>query len=302
MQRRYSLSWLTLVVVFYATPATSFSQQKNVPPADEVAIQQRGNDYIAAVRRGDAAEIASFWMADGDYIDAAGVSVNGRVLARQAKGPRSEDEASRLRLTVESIRFVTPDVAVEDGGITSAHGALTGSFSRRYTAIWVRQAGKWLLDGVRESNVPAATHFDWLRKLDWMVGEWVSDDDGKTVGLSCKWTPDKNFLVREIDVSPPGRQPLHVTQRIGWDEREKQVKSWTFDSEGGHGDSLWFDKGDRWVIEAQSVLADGGLATGTNVLARDGDDAFLWESSNGQIDGEPVAAQKVRMVRTASAP
>jgi ketosteroid isomerase-like protein len=279
---------------------TTFSQER-APSSDEGAIRQRGKDYMAAIKRGDADEIASFWTAEGTYVDEAGRAAKGGMLAREAKAANDEREP-RIMVTIDSIHFVTPDVAVEDGGLASSPGILSGSVARRYTAIWVRQKGKWLLDGVRASAVQVATHNDRLRELGWMVGDWVSDDDGKTVRLSCEWSADKKFLLREIDVRSPGREPLHVTQRIGWDARERQVKSWTFDSEGGHGDGLWFHKDDRWVVEAQSVLPDGSRATGTNLLAQDGKDAFLWESSNGEVEGEPMPEHNVRMIRTTSIP
>jgi ketosteroid isomerase-like protein len=283
------------------TSGATFAQERTAPAADEAAIRKRGKDYIAAIRRGDSAEIASFWTAEGTYVDEAGRAFQGGELAREAKAVAEEREPG-IMVTVDSIHFVTPDVAIEDGGLTSSPGILSASVARRYTAIWVRQKGKWLLDGVREAAVPTVTHNDRLRELSWMVGDWISDDDGKTVRLSCKWSTEKNFLLREIDVRLPGREPLHVTQRIGWDAREKQIKSWTFDSEGGHGDGLWFHKDDRWIIEAQSVLPDGSRATGTNHLAQDGNDAFLWESTNGEIEGEPMPEHKVRLIRTTSIP
>jgi uncharacterized protein (TIGR02246 family) len=298
--RRNQFVRLALIGTACVTTWHALGDEPTKLTPDEAAIRQRGKEYVAAVRRGKGEEIASFWTADGDYIDASGVAMKGRLLAQQAKPPADDREAPRLSVTVDLIRFITPDVAVEDGGLGSSPGALSGSLARRYTAIWVRQKGKWLLDGVRESSVPEATHFDRLRELHWMVGDWVSDDDGKTVRLSCRWTSEKNFLLREIDVRLPDREPLHVTQRIGWDAREKQIKSWTFDSAGGHGDGLWFYKDEQWIVEAQSVLPDGTLATGTHTLVRDGDSAFVWESSNGQIDGEPVTEHKVRMIRTTS--
>jgi uncharacterized protein (TIGR02246 family) len=289
-----------MVAMASLLPGAVTGQETKAPASDEAAIRQRGKDYVAEVRRGDADAIAAFWTADGDYVDETGRSVKGRVLARAAKAPREEGEARRLTVTVESIRLITSDVAIEDGALISPPGTLVGSIARRYAAFWVRQKGKWLLDGVRESNVRLAAHGDQLQGLDWMVGDWISDDDGKTVRLSCRWSNDKNFLLREIDVRLPEREPLHVTQRIGWDAREQQVKSWTFDSEGGHGDAMWFRKGDQWIIEAKSILSDGGQATGTNSLTEDGDDAFFWESSNGEVEGEPVSDLKIHMIRTTS--
>lgn len=276
------------------------AQEAQAPASDEAAIRQRGKDYVAAVRRGDGDAIAAFWTAEGSFVDETGHSAKGRALAKGVKAPRDEGETRRITVSVESIRLITPDVAVEDGSLSSPPGVLSGSSARRYTAIWVRQKGIWLLDSVREAAVRLARHGEQLGDLDWMVGDWVSDDAGKTVRLTCRWSDDKNFLLREINVTLSDREPLRVTQRIGWDARESQVRSWTFDSEGGHGDGLWFRKGDQWIIEARSTLSDGGQATGTNTLTKDGDDAFVWESSNGEIEAQPVDDLKIHMIRTTS--
>lgn len=92
-----------------------------------------------------------------------------------------------------------------------------------------------------------------------------------------------------------------MTQRIGWDAHEKQIKSWTFDSRGGYSDGLWFHQEGRWIVEAASVLPDGRVATGANVYVRDGDDAFVWEANHAEIDGKPQPDRKVRLVRKQNA-
>jgi len=222
-----------------------------------------------------------------------GKAVEGRRLARQRTASQENHNDSRLAATVESIRFITPQVAVEDGALARATDA---GAMLRYTAIWTKQGEAWLLDGVRESAVLAPPH-EPLNDLNWMLGDWISDDDHHSVRLACAWSADKHFLLREIDVILPERGPLHVTQRIGWDAHEKQIKSWTFDSEGGHAEGLWFQSGGHWIVESASVLPNGSIATGTNIYDRDGDDAFTWESENAEIDGEPKPDRKVRMVR-----
>lgn len=268
---------------------------------DEAAIRQRAKDYLAAIERGDGEEIASFWTADGDYVDDAGQAVNGRRLA-QRTGDRSDEQGDggRLAVTVVSIRFITPDVAIEDGALGLPSAPSGEPVVRRYTAIWARQDGKWMLDGVRELAARAGSHADHLSALSWMLGEWISDDEQHSVQLTCARSADGHFLLREIEVGLPGREPLRVTQRIGWDAHDRQIKSWTFDSEGGHGDGLWFHQDGRWIVEAAGVLPNGSIATGTNVFAADGEDSFVWESANAEIDGEPSPNHKVRMVRKAA--
>jgi uncharacterized protein (TIGR02246 family) len=253
---------------------------------------------LEAVERGDGEEIASFWTADGDYVDGTGQAVNGRDLARQVTRSEKTTGSRRVVGKEESLRFLTPDVAVEDGAVSLSPATAGRSVVKRYTAIWSREDGKWLLDGVRESSVsPWSDHHHHLSELSWMLGDWVANDDAKSIRLTCTWSDDKRFLLRELDVSLPERGRLHVTQRIGWDAREKQIRSWTFDSQGGHGGGLWFRQGDRWIVEAESILPDGGRSTGTNIYTPDGDDAFDWEASNVEIDGQAMPDHSARMVR-----
>ncbi|HWB10939.1 MAG TPA: nuclear transport factor 2 family protein [Pirellulales bacterium] len=265
--------------------------------SDEAAIRQRTKDYLDAIRRGDAKEIASFWTAEGDYVDETGQAVNGRHLAQRAATKTDDENEPRRLAHTGSLRFITPDVVIEDATITVDPAPLGPALSRRFTAIWTRRDGKWLLDGVRELAAPVISHHDHLGALSWMLGEWASDDGGKTLHLVCKWSDDEQFLIREIDVELPERGRLHVTQRIGWDAHEKQIKSWSFDSQGGHALGLWFGKPDRWIIEAESVSPDGSRSTGTNIYSPDGPDAFVWEATNVEINGEPTPDRSLRMVR-----
>ena len=66
------------------------------------------------------------------------------------------------------------------------------------------------------------------------------------------------------------------TQRIGWDPRSEQIKSWEFDSEGGHGESLWARLGNQWVVKATSVLQDGRTATATHLIAPEDPSTCHW--------------------------
>jgi uncharacterized protein (TIGR02246 family) len=264
---------------------------------DEAAIRRAAQEYMEAVREGDAERIAAFWTAEGDLIAADGQRHNGRRLARQAaEQPGDESDVLELKANVDSIRFITSNVAIEDG---AAHISPTtdGAVVVRYTAVWVKRGGEWRLDGVRESAARPASHGEHLAGLAWMVGDWVEEGDSPAVELSCAWSRDKHFLIRKIRVHLADHGPLSVTQRIGWDAREKQIRSWTFDSRGGHGEGVWWREDERWLVEATSVLPDGALANGLNVYAPVDDDTFTWKSSEAELDGQPVPEHAVTMVR-----
>ncbi|HVA48066.1 MAG TPA: nuclear transport factor 2 family protein [Pirellulales bacterium] len=296
--RRFGAVPLTLAVVACLACSRGLAAEPRSQSDAEAEIRRRAKEYLAAIERGNGEEIAAFWTTDGDYLDDAGQAVNGRQLAAQRRpGLQQQVESPRLTPTAESVRFVSPDVAIEDGTVRLATVPVGPSVVRRYTAIWVRRQGTWLLDGVRELAAPAEPRRDRLRDLAWMIGEWSSDDGGKTIRLTCAWSDDKHFLLRDIDVHLSERGPLHVTQRIGWDAREKQIKSWAFDSEGGHGDGLWFRKGDDWIVETQSVFPDGSRSTGTHIYSFNDADTFTWQVTHAEIDGEPLPDHLVRMVR-----
>src|SRR5258707_1319374 len=106
----------------------------------------------------------------------------------------------------------------------------------RYTAVYVKREGKWLVGSVRESSAAAAE--DGVRGLEWMRGDWVDEGDAGVILSTCRWSPDKTCLNREFKVRAGDREVMTGTQRIGWDPRAGQIKSWEFDSQGGHGEGL----------------------------------------------------------------
>lgn len=293
---KYVLS-LAAVAVCLAC-CNALSEEPISRSRDEAAIRQRAGGYLQAIERGDGEKVASFWTNNGDYVDDGGRAINGRQLSRQAATRRRQEADARgLSAGTDSIRFVTPDVAIEDGALRVKHGSAEEAVVKRYTAVWVRRDGTWLLDAVRERASLPASRQSPLDDLSWMRGEWISEGGDETIRISCKQSDDKHFLLLEMDISRSEEESLHVSHRIGWDAREKQLKSWTFDSEGGHGDGLWFHKDDGWIVEVARVLPDGSRATSTNKYLLDGPDAFVWQVTNWEIDGEPKAGLSIRMVR-----
>ena len=83
---------------------------------------------------------------------------------------------------------------------------------------------------------------------------------------------------REFAIRVNGRVAMTVNQRIGWDPAGGQIKSWEFDSEGGHGQGLWARLGDQWMVKATGVLQDGRTATATHVITRDDPSTCRWRT------------------------
>jgi uncharacterized protein (TIGR02246 family) len=258
---------------------------------DKAAIAKAAAKYLAAIRAGDAEQIAACWTADGDFTDPSGWSQKGRTLARKAV-KASREPAVETVPQVESIRLVTSDVALEDGTIEQS-----GSNFIRYTAVWVRRDDRWLLDGVREAEFEPQSHYDHLRPLAWMVGQWQTGDESPVrLSGSCQWSKERNFLLREIQLSNDAGQTMTVTQRIGWDPLTEQIRVWSFDNAGGHSQGIWVQNGRQWIVSTRGVTPEGSLAESRNTYTRISSDAFSVES-HSTVDDEEVPDQKLRLVR-----
>ena len=258
------------------------------------AIRLASQQYLAALERGDRAGVAAFWTERGDLIDSCGHCTKGRVLAAQI--PVGKLPGGAPKMSIDSLREVTPEVVIEDGRVQWPAVGDTEAQLVRYTAVWVRQGGKWLLDSVRESAADPNTHEARLQALSWLIGDWVSEEGGPAIEMSCQWSLDRHFLLREVRTKSPSGE-LSISQRIGWDPASGQIKSWTFDSEGGHGTGVWSRDGERWLVSATGVLPDGRPATTRNSYSLSDTGELVWESHESSIAGAPGPAHKVRLVR-----
>jgi hypothetical protein len=136
-----------------------------------------------------------------------------------------------------------------------------------------------------------------------MLGEWVDESPDSVILSTCKWSDDKTALNREFAVRVNGRVAMTVNQRIGWDPAGGQIKSWEFDSEGGHGEGLWARLGDQWIVKATGVLQNGRTATATHIITRGDPSTCRWRTVDRTVGGDviPIADEFV-MVRRAPLP
>ena len=92
-----------------------------------------------------------------------------------------------------------------------------------------------------------------LEVLDWMVGTWVDAGEDATIVTDCSWTKNRKFLKRSFKVKIDEEVTLEGDQFVGWDPLAGQIRSWTFDSEGGVGEGLWIQDGNRWLVKTSFV-------------------------------------------------
>src|SRR5262245_12819392 len=87
---------------------------------DTAGVRAAAREYLSALRRGDFKAAAETWTADGEYMDTAGHTHKARKLLAQESASSAEADAEHeVKLPDSSLRFVTSDVAIEDGKTAS---------------------------------------------------------------------------------------------------------------------------------------------------------------------------------------
>ena len=132
-----------------------------------------------------------------------------------------------------------------------------------------------------------------------MIGSWIDEDDNASVVTECQWTRNNNFITRSFTVSVGDQIDMAGMQIVGWDPAAKQIRSWTFDSDGGFSEGKWTRKEDRWFIHKTGVLHDGGQATAVNVVRLlDDNTTCTLQSVSRTLDGELLPnIDEIRIVR-----
>lgn len=273
--------------------------------ADEEAIRQMDEVFLKAYEQGDAKSIAAYFTVDGEYVDELGNVFQGRAaIEASMKEFFAENPGCKLEMNVDTIRFISPGVAVEDGTTTVTRAEGEPTVESLYTAVHVKIDGKWLAASVRD-HAPKnrRLHRAQLQQLDWLVGDWVEEGDDSIVHFSCEPVDNGNFLLREFTIQIAGQEAMSGTQRIGWDPQTGKLRAWIFDSEGGYSDGLWHRDGDDWVLKSTGVTADGQTASSTSIYTFVNDHTMTWQSVHHEIAGVPQPdSEVITIVRQAPVP
>jgi uncharacterized protein (TIGR02246 family) len=254
--------------------------------ADEAAVREASQALARAFEKGDARAVAACWTPEGEYVDDNGNHIRGRAALEKAYAGFF---AKRPELKVESkttaVRFLGRDTAAEEGTFTvrAKNGPADAS---RYSALYVRQDGRWLVAMLKEWGDDATSRAD-LQDLAWLIGAWETDGDGPRAQTTYEWAENKKFIRCRYSVAAgQGATGSHGTQVIGVDPATGRLRSWTFDSDGGIGEAAWDWDGDHWAIDSDATLGDGTRTTATNFLTPAGDNAFTWRSVQRRLDGD----------------
>src|ERR1700758_910265 len=115
------LCYLALPLVLIGLPALRSSADNGKDntkdtPKEGAAIEKNAEAFVEAFHKGDAVAVAALWTDDGKYTDPTGRHLKGREAIQKAfEELFAENKGLKIRIESLSLRFLTPDVAVEEG-------------------------------------------------------------------------------------------------------------------------------------------------------------------------------------------
>lgn len=279
-----------------ASPATRPTEARS---ADRAAVRSALDALVKSFEARDARLLAASWTAEGEYKNEAGVTVRGREGLEKAFGEFfAKTPEVKAKLRSESLRFVGNDSAIDEGLVTIHRGPVTPATSAQYSALLVREDGRWRVAQLQESPPADAAS---VEELSWLIGEWqASKADGAEIRTTYSWLPGKKFIQVQFSIQESALS-LSGSQIIGVDPATGALRSWTFEADGGVGEAEWNRDGNHWVLDVTGTLNDGRTLTETNVLRRVNEDTLTWQSVGRRLDDVEIpdlAPVKVTRLRT----
>ena len=275
-----------LGIVFAADNASKTPGAESSRAVEEKAIRDAAQALAAAFEKGDAAAFASLWTSEGEYDDEGSEPVRGRDAIVKAYAEFfAKRSAAKATAKTESVRFLGQDTAIEEGTFT-VQAADAPADASRYSTLYVRQNGKWLVALMKEWNDESKGAN--IQDLAWLIGDWEAESPNGKVQSTYQWAIDEHYIICKYAASfnkGEKSKPHAGMQIIGIDPSTKQVRAWTFDADGGFGESFWTYDGDRWAIRSSGTVGDGTETSSLNFLTRAGNDTFTWRAVQ-RIHGE----------------
>ncbi len=278
--------------------------KKPTRESDEQAIRATADEFVKAFNAGDAKAIGAEWAADAEYTDETGTSFRGRAaIEKEYANLFKEQPGATVALTIESIRFLGPDIAVEKGIAKVKLPKADSPTAARYNVVHARRDGHWIIVVGHDSPYVSASNEDVLKGLDWMIGEWKAEGRDQGVRIKSEWMAQHNFIKNTYTIVKDGQSTLTGAQIIGWNPKLGRIVAWHFEANGGFGNDVWTKDGSKWVIEATGMFHDGSESSAVNVITPIDANSFTWQSIKRTLDGvalpntPPVKIERVQAAK-----
>ena len=136
-----------LLIVGALATRVDLVAQTTAMSSDETAVRELVRRYVNARELKDPAAIGALFTADADQYTTSGEWRRGRGQVVPGTLESSKRNPGTRSITVQAVRFLSPDVAIADGAYE-----ITGTASTRRiwaTIVVKREAGGWRIAAIR---------------------------------------------------------------------------------------------------------------------------------------------------------
>ena len=271
------------------SPEKKEPTQRRESSPDLDAIRAGSEAFVAAFNKQDAKAVAALWTEEGEYVDDTGHVFAGRdAIGKEYEQFFAENPGAKMRINISSLRLLSPEAAVEDGQAFVEVASAGTPTSSPYTAVHVKQDGKWLMATVRDTQSSTSSARQIAADLEWLIGTWMAEEQGAKTESVCCWVADKSFLERKHTTTRADGTKTSGVQLIGWNPQGGYVQSWNFTSDGGHAIGVWAPLAGGWQAKVQGTTGDGISTAAVNVVRRLDDNAYVWQSVQRFLGDSPL--------------
>ncbi|MFO0815213.1 MAG: SgcJ/EcaC family oxidoreductase [Gemmatales bacterium] len=289
----------TALTMAYSTPFTSRPMpQSQAANADHDAILKTAREFAEAYNRGDAKALAAQCTERCEIRESGGELIVGRDAIEKAYAQYfKNNKGATIEVLVKSVRFPAKDLAIEEGLLRQATGPAALPTTTSYVATHVREDGQWKLALSNETGEGQNR----LEDLDWLIGNWTTKVKNETVNLSFVRDSKRPMITATFTRTAEGKAPITGSIRIALDPETGLIRSWGFEDDGGHAQSLWHNDGKSWILDQQGVLGDGTPTAERIVLHRVSANVITWRVIDRLLGDEKLPdSAPLRLTRMAA--
>ena len=279
------------IAVFFIPTGIGFAEDaKTAEQKSDPEIRKLLTAMEESFNRRDAKGLAACWTPQGDFVGQEGARIEGRGnIEKGFQESFAVRKDSKLQLLVLSERLIGEDVALVDAIAAVKPQATITAGEPAFQLVLVKRDGRWLIETARETMNRVIRQPQQLKELEWLVGDWAEEgthESGISVHSTCDWTIGNNYLIRKFSAEGKNGLVRGGTEVIGWDPRTHRIRSWTFDSNGSFGESVWTRDGNRWIVKHSGTLADGSDASVTLIVTLVDTNTVTVQSKDHVVNGE----------------
>lgn len=143
MRRMLLLAVAVVILAAHAAPELAAQS------GDEASVREVVRRYVEARERTDAEATRALFTADADQLTSSGEWRRGRDAVVRGTQASSKANNGTRSITVETVRFPAPGVALADGAYTIAASEDARARNMRTTFLLVKSASGWQISAIR---------------------------------------------------------------------------------------------------------------------------------------------------------